>query len=634
MLDFSDPSKWVIQRNVPVLDEHELTDEQGRPEGFVDAKILQEIAENNNRRIAETGDAAPLIVGHTEDGVNAKERPVVGFAINYRVRPFKQGRQAIYCDFAVRRKYANVLEDYPRRSVELWLSKRELDPIALLGGSTPERNLGVIVRKARGETRSQAVRRYLRAASRQMHFQAVALLGSTAPARDLGVVLKYSRAGGGNVLRYAMEEDGDGKVGKVMHEFAHGQLHSGSKHGPKVTSRAQAVAIAMHEAGKSRPDKHEREGCGMPGGHMNYADDEFEGDTNNGPGAGEDDGYDGGDREGGGADDAGMDGSGDPFDAEAGQRESQEDPEVARICSSKSFKMMLQQAVEEAIQAALGPEPGSPGGAGAGGPPGGGTDGMDDGMGAPMGGAGMGAGPPGGMGGPPDEEAAMFHGAPPVRFEQDGDGMDGEGDGMETGPNKYGATGFAGPATGYVAGTGGGMGGGKRSKPFSRNGNGGGSNVNGTANRRTTSAGNSEVIRLKRQVTDMALKLARADAEKAVAQLKTEGVVFGESREEAERNEREETEFLAQLDPQSQAWHLARVRKLYKRREHEPAQPGPFGPLSRYARGGVEPEAGSPDDPNDFTPGTPQEAMEYAQAIRAKGPVEAIKYMRSRGKRR
>jgi len=43
-----------------------------------------------------------------------------------------------------------------------------------------------------------------------------------------------------------------GKTQKVMHEFKEGTLHSGSKHGPKVTSRKQAIAIAMSEAGKSR----------------------------------------------------------------------------------------------------------------------------------------------------------------------------------------------------------------------------------------------------------------------------------------------------------------------------------------------------------------------------------------------
>ena len=45
------------------------------------------------------------------------------------------------------------------------------------------------------------------------------------------------------------------KVGKVMHEFKTGALHSGSKKGPEVTSRKQAVAIALSEAGVSRKNK-------------------------------------------------------------------------------------------------------------------------------------------------------------------------------------------------------------------------------------------------------------------------------------------------------------------------------------------------------------------------------------------
>lgn len=41
------------------------------------------------------------------------------------------------------------------------------------------------------------------------------------------------------------------KVGKVMHEFKAGELHSGSKEGPKVTSRKQAIAIGLSEARKA-----------------------------------------------------------------------------------------------------------------------------------------------------------------------------------------------------------------------------------------------------------------------------------------------------------------------------------------------------------------------------------------------
>ena len=40
----------------------------------------------------------------------------------------------------------------------------------------------------------------------------------------------------------------DGKVKKVMEEFKHGALHSGSKKGPIVTDRKQGIAIALSEA--------------------------------------------------------------------------------------------------------------------------------------------------------------------------------------------------------------------------------------------------------------------------------------------------------------------------------------------------------------------------------------------------
>lgn len=43
---------------------------------------------------------------------------------------------------------------------------------------------------------------------------------------------------------------GAAKIAKVMGEFKRGELHSGSKKGPEVTNRKQAVAIAMSEAGK------------------------------------------------------------------------------------------------------------------------------------------------------------------------------------------------------------------------------------------------------------------------------------------------------------------------------------------------------------------------------------------------
>jgi hypothetical protein len=40
------------------------------------------------------------------------------------------------------------------------------------------------------------------------------------------------------------------KVGRVMHEYKHGQLKSGGRR--RVKSRRQAIAIAMSESGQSR----------------------------------------------------------------------------------------------------------------------------------------------------------------------------------------------------------------------------------------------------------------------------------------------------------------------------------------------------------------------------------------------
>jgi len=45
------------------------------------------------------------------------------------------------------------------------------------------------------------------------------------------------------------------KVEKVLREFKTGSLKSGSKKGPKVTSRDQAIAIALSQSGQSKNKK-------------------------------------------------------------------------------------------------------------------------------------------------------------------------------------------------------------------------------------------------------------------------------------------------------------------------------------------------------------------------------------------
>jgi len=57
-----------------------------------------------------------------------------------------------------------------------------------------------------------------------------------------------------------MKTSGTKKIGKVIDEYKSGKLHSGSKTGPVVKNKAQAVAIGLSEARKagakiSRPKK-------------------------------------------------------------------------------------------------------------------------------------------------------------------------------------------------------------------------------------------------------------------------------------------------------------------------------------------------------------------------------------------
>ncbi len=44
---------------------------------------------------------------------------------------------------------------------------------------------------------------------------------------------------------------------EVMHKFKHGKLHSGSKKGPQVKNRNQAIAIMMSEKKKAGAGKKE-----------------------------------------------------------------------------------------------------------------------------------------------------------------------------------------------------------------------------------------------------------------------------------------------------------------------------------------------------------------------------------------
>lgn len=51
--------------------------------------------------------------------------------------------------------------------------------------------------------------------------------------------------------RKASKKKKQARMHEEMSKFKHGKMHSGSKHGPKVTSRKQAIAIGLSESGQS-----------------------------------------------------------------------------------------------------------------------------------------------------------------------------------------------------------------------------------------------------------------------------------------------------------------------------------------------------------------------------------------------
>lgn len=64
----------------------------------------------------------------------------------------------------------------------------------------------------------------------------------------IGTSATYAATTGGRKMKSKPKR----KIQQTMHEFKEGTLHSGSKTGPKVTKRKQAVAVALNQARKKR----------------------------------------------------------------------------------------------------------------------------------------------------------------------------------------------------------------------------------------------------------------------------------------------------------------------------------------------------------------------------------------------
>lgn len=156
-----------------IIDEHEFVDEETGKKQVFDKHRLQRLADKLNRRVKETGDLIPITLGHTVDGLpEHRQPPIVGFSRNFRLAPLKKsGRWAIWADPISDPRNVQKFRDHPRRSVELWAAKSakgedDIDPIAILGATSPKRDLGL-----HQFSRSGPAIRYLDPTDERIHYR-------------------------------------------------------------------------------------------------------------------------------------------------------------------------------------------------------------------------------------------------------------------------------------------------------------------------------------------------------------------------------------------------------------------------------------------------------------------------------
>lgn len=199
----SHEKKWLprdrlieLPFDIPILDEHPLRDEETQ-ELLMDLtpSVLQKIADNNNARIKETGDLVPLVIGHTKDNLPEIHQPkIVGFAHKFQVKPFKKGKRAIFCRYLVKKNKLDLVREFPRRSVELWLSRMEIDPISLLGASTPDRDLGLVRFAERGSSYTREIEDNMNPDMNELVQAVLAALKETSEWKLLGQLVEEMKA--------------------------------------------------------------------------------------------------------------------------------------------------------------------------------------------------------------------------------------------------------------------------------------------------------------------------------------------------------------------------------------------------------------------------------------------------------
>ena len=131
----------VVVFAVPVMDEHK---DDTRPKPFNDltGKMFEAVYDST-RGYEDNGAFSAIIVGHTLGDDSDTHREVVGHIRNYKITGEKPNRQ-IVGDFYFKKdffEYGVLTNLYPRRSPEIGSIDFRIDPVALLGATSPARPL-------------------------------------------------------------------------------------------------------------------------------------------------------------------------------------------------------------------------------------------------------------------------------------------------------------------------------------------------------------------------------------------------------------------------------------------------------------------------------------------------------------
>lgn len=138
-----------------IMREGELFDERKGEVLKLTKDRLQKICDVQNGRVESTGDATPIIIGHTRRHLSETEQaehtPITGWAVQFELAPFfKTGKVGLKTTPWAKPEDKVNFKKYPRRSPEYWTDIDLIDPISILGPNTPRFDLGVHQLQQRG----------------------------------------------------------------------------------------------------------------------------------------------------------------------------------------------------------------------------------------------------------------------------------------------------------------------------------------------------------------------------------------------------------------------------------------------------------------------------------------------------